>query len=380
MRFVHSPLAVTLALSLLAAPAAAQEPKGAPKGRVSPPAEKAPAAPKDVAATQAGDTVVVTWQGDDPKAASFQVYVASGGRIRAITKVVATMARQAVLRVAEIAAVLGVPASEFIGRLVSFSVEAIDPKGLVSPKANSSPIVLKGPSTSPADPGPTTTTPTTPTSTLPASSAGPKDPTLPDKAWAAQTSRSDVTLAWRAAKDATAHRVFFVFGGRRFALGTFVPGVTRAVFTLQRLSSMVGQPLAGLQKSPMLFEIETLIGQRVAGLLRFNEVIPVSPEKGLAAKQAPGGVHASQTGEREITVTWQPVQDATAYAIGRAVGKQGFQMICGLCPTDTRFVDTEATPGVKHVYTVQAITADGMGLRATSNPVPDEGSKSGTQK
>jgi hypothetical protein len=115
-------------------------------------------------------------------------------------------------------------------------------------------------------------------------------------------------------------------------------------------------------------------------LLRFNQVMPVSPEKGLAAKQAPTGVQAVQTGDREITLTWEPVEDATAYAIGRAVDKGGFRMICGLCPTDTRFVDTEVTPGVKHVYTVQAVTADGMGLRATSNPVPDESSKSTTRK
>ena len=369
-------LVLALAVCLLVSPAFAQAPKGNTKGTVTPPAgkgpaadDKAPAAPRGVSVVQTGDVVKITWQGGAEDAA-YNVHAMGGGVTKAIRKIVAAVGRQLVVTLQELAQIFGTTVQALAGNQFSFFVEAINAKGRVSPKA-AAPIVLKGPAEAPADSTPTPTTPTTST---------PKSSTAANKGWAAQTSRSEVTLAWTPDKSATSQRIVFEFGGQRFILGTFVPAVARAVYPLPRLSRLVGQRLDGLQGSPLIFRLESLVGQRVAGIFDFNRVVPVSPAKALASKQAPAGVKAEQTGPGEITVTWEANPDAVAYAIGRAQGNEGFKMICALCSTEeARFVDTTALTGTRHVYTVQAVTVDGMGARATSNTVGEPAPKAATQ-
>ena len=383
MRATMRVTAIALTMALAAAPAFGQAPKGnapkggADKGPATTPGPKAPAAPDGITATQTdADTVSVVLQGSKDAVDGYRVYVSRGSGGPRLLRAIGRLAGPVVVRVQEIAAALGVPITSLVGGILSFSAEAYDAKGLVSPKASSNTITLKGPDTTPADPGTSTTTTGGTTTT-----GSPKDLNTPAKGWAAQTSRTEVTLAWDPAKSATSQRVTFEFGGRTFVLATFSSGVARAVFTLQRLAQLAGQRLDAIQASPLVFRIESLVQQRVASVFDFNRVTPVSPAKALASKQAPAGGKAEETGPGEITLTWQAHPDAVAYAIGRAQGNEGFKMICALCSSEqARFVDAEAIPGARHVYTVQAITVDGAGARATSNIVNDPAAKAAAKQ
>lgn len=86
----------------------------------------------------------------------------------------------------------------------------------------------------------------------------------------------------------------------------------------------------------------------------------------LARPTAPAAVQASETGETEVTLSWTPVPNATAYMISRAVGGSGWQMVCDVCPSGEEFVDTDAIPGVEHTYNVAAIFPLGISNRTQS--------------
>ena len=87
----------------------------------------------------------------------------------------------------------------------------------------------------------------------------------------------------------------------------------------------------------------------------------------LARPTAPAAVQARETGETEVTLSWNPVPGATAYMIGRVVGGSGLHMLCDVCPPSGEFVDTTATPGLEHTYMVAAIFPLGISTRTPSN-------------
>ncbi len=87
----------------------------------------------------------------------------------------------------------------------------------------------------------------------------------------------------------------------------------------------------------------------------------------LARPTPPATVQARETGETEVSLTWSTVPGATAYMLSRAVGGSGWQMLCDVCPPSGDFVDTDATPGLEHTYTVAAIFPLGISTRTSSN-------------
>jgi hypothetical protein len=197
-----------------------------------------------------------------------------------------------------------------------------------------------------------------------------KDPAAPTDLWAAQTSKDAITLVWKPTPGATSQTVYVSKGGVIKAIGTVVGNVARYIISVQTLTRLFG---GGPLGSVLEFFVDAADSKgAVSPKARSNTVAFTDKDVIPSALGAPTGLQASPSGEGQITLTWNPVPDATGYAIGRAVGGEGFKTLCAICPTDARFVDTAVMPGVRHVYTVEAITPGGNTKRATSNPVPKD--------
>lgn len=195
-----------------------------------------------------------------------------------------------------------------------------------------------------------------------------KDLAAPTDVWAAQTSKDAVTLVWKPTPGATSQTVYVMKGGVIKAIGTVVGRLSRYVITLRQLTRLFGNgPLGALQFFVAAADAKGAVSPKATS----NTVTFTDKDVVPSALGAPAGLKASPSGEGQITLTWNAVQDATGYAIGRAVGAEGFKVLCAICPTDTRFIDTAVPPGVRHVYTVEAITPGGNTKRAMSNPVPE---------
>jgi hypothetical protein len=189
---------------------------------------------------------------------------------------------------------------------------------------------------------------------------------VPTKMWAAQTGEKTVTLTWTAPAGVTGYRVYRCSGMLRV-----ICPASRILATLARNVSSAVYPIIG--SGPVTYFIQAIgangeLGRAVA----FNAVTPLA--KGTVASIPPksSSVTAAQTGNT-ITVTWQPVAGATAYAIGRAVAPYGYRSVCRLCPTETRFVDSVLTPNAKHTYAIAAITPTGVSRATISNVVTPVG-------
>ena len=204
-----------------------------------------------------------------------------------------------------------------------------------------------------------------------------KGAAYPDSAtmWAAQTSPTQIQLAWAHVLGAVRYDVLCAIGdlaprllGSISAPGTLVDRVTGGAV---RMSYIVV-----LRNSPTLHKC-SLRAVDAKGLVSsgvpFNPVMPV--EKSALSPVAPATVTASETGPGEITVTWSEVPGATGYVIGRAVAPGGLQALCALCPAKTTYVDRAIKTTAKHTYSVAAMTPQGAFPRTMSNGVtPGSGS------
>jgi hypothetical protein len=194
------------------------------------------------------------------------------------------------------------------------------------------------------------------------------------KQWAAQTSPTEIRLAWTEVPGAVAYRVLCAVGNGAPRVLSVVGGTNRAAGDpLRRLFGIVVVREPGTYRCA----IESVdAGKQVISRAAFNEVVPA---KAAAAVAAPARVTATETAPGEITLTWEEVPGATAYHISRSVFPNGLRPLCQFCPTGGTFVDREAEPGVRHLYAVSALSPAGESRRASSPPVtPGSGDAAGT--
>jgi len=176
----------------------------------------------------------------------------------------------------------------------------------------------------------------------------------PGDLWAAQTGTNVVTLVWSRPERVMEFRIFQWEDGAFKQISA--PRSSADTFT------HTVRPPWGARKYAIdaVFENGNVSEKALFNEIRVEEVKP-------GPVSAPASVTAEQTGPGEVTVRWSEVPDATAFAIGRAVGTGGFQMLCRICPTTGRYVDRAPQPGAKHTYSVTALAARGASRRTTSN-------------
>jgi hypothetical protein len=189
-------------------------------------------------------------------------------------------------------------------------------------------------------------------------SAQDKGPASPTRLWAAQTSPTTVTLVWWLVPGAVGYNVF---GPKPVSGKSDV-----SAELLARLGSNASRyiaPVAGPGWAHHYFVQAVDAKGQTSAKAEFNPVVPPA-KQAVAAVPAPNFLKAEVTGPGEITLRWDAVPGATAYAIGRSVRPQGMGRLCELCPTETVYVDHDAVAGAVHVYRVTAIAPQG-----TSRPV-----------
>jgi hypothetical protein len=82
---------------------------------------------------------------------------------------------------------------------------------------------------------------------------------------------------------------------------------------------------------------------------------------------APTGLSVRQDAYGAIILSWAPVEGAVRYNIGRSVGTEGFRQNVPPSTQATTLADVRVTVGIRHLYTVTPIDAQGVsGIRATS--------------
>lgn len=190
---------------------------------------------------------------------------------------------------------------------------------------------------------------------------------VPTKLWAAQTGEKSVTLTWVGTPGAVQYRVYRCQGIVSMLCASAALIAQLAGNTAQMVTPLVGA-------TPVTIFIQAI---NAAGIfsepIAFNPVIPMGKNAITAISPKTSSVTAAQTGNT-ITVTWQPVAGATAYAIGRSVAPEGFRSACRLCSTETRFIDSAITPGARHIYAIAVITPRGVAPSVRSNVVTPGGS------
>jgi len=187
--------------------------------------------------------------------------------------------------------------------------------------------------------------------------AGAKQLAVPPKLWAAQVSPTEITLTWGSIPGAIAYEIFFRDAkGGTVKLGEAGASATRYVVPVGRLSGVASQAIA--------LAVRAIGSGRVGGVLGwFNQVSLAKAGTGKGAL-APTNVRVAEHSPGVITLTWDDVAGATAYAIGRASGTSGFQRLCDLCPVGGRYVDTVPATNVRYVYRIVGLTPSGA-TRAT---------------
>ena len=175
--------------------------------------------------------------------------------------------------------------------------------------------------------------------------------------FAAQTGPDQVTLAWDEVPGTTEYRIYLPAADKP---GPPAPGSRP---TMSFSGSGQRAIVTGVSRMAGGAYLEALGQGEVLYRGTFNAITRVP----LASPTAPAAVQARETGETEVTLSWNPVPGATSYMIGRAVGGSGLHMLCDVCPPSGEFVDTTATPGLEHTYTVAAIFPLGISTRTMSN-------------
>lgn len=83
---------------------------------------------------------------------------------------------------------------------------------------------------------------------------------------------------------------------------------------------------------------------------------------------APANVRAARTGDRQVTITWDAVEGATAYDVGRLVRNSGWQRVTRVpASAGARWVDANRDLSLAHTYRVVTIAGDMASLPAMSN-------------
>ena len=183
---------------------------------------------------------------------------------------------------------------------------------------------------------------------------------MPTGLWAAQTAATQVNLRWDSVPDVTEYRLYQRIGESDI----------KRIATAARNRNFWVVPLTGVSVGTRLqYQISAVhpkLGE--SAIVPFNAITIVAAS--LSTPAAPTGVAAALTDSNEVTLRWDAVPGATAYAIGRAVTPYGFMVLCATCATSNTYVDRAVTYGQAHTYTVEAITPGGRSRRATSNMVP----------
>ncbi len=175
--------------------------------------------------------------------------------------------------------------------------------------------------------------------------------------FAAQTGPDQVTLAWDEVPGTTEYRIYLPAADKP---GPPAPG-SRPTMSFSGSGRLA--IVTGVSRMASGAYLEALGQGEVLYRGTFNAITRAP----LAPPTAPAAVQARETGETEVTLSWNPVPGATSYMIGRAVGGSGLHMLCDVCPPSGEFVDTTATPGLEHIYTVAAIFPLGISTRTMSN-------------
>ena len=296
-----------------------------------------PAAPASVTATQTGETeITVTWT-EVPDATAYRI-----GRS------VSPSGFQTFCQICPTGSTIVDHQATGAGAQYKYIVAAYTPRG-TSKQTTSNPVTL------------------TPKS-LVASGAGTSKGALlvARDLWAAQTSRDQITLVWRAPEPNPAlkigpvseYRVYEESDGRTRLIATLGATATRAV--------VPADAAAGRAKQFSIAAASTTIKASPEDAVKFNVVTPTAGER----PGSPSPVAVSRTGGGQNTVTWTPVPGATAYRISRSLGTAGLQSLCDVCPTSTTFVDNDAAVPTAYRYVVSAYSAGGEGIRGES-PVLD---------
>ncbi len=181
----------------------------------------------------------------------------------------------------------------------------------------------------------------------------------PLRLWAAQTGPDQATLVWGEVPGAAEYRIH---SGDPDGAGS--PAARRPLASLGASSRQAVLPLRRITAGLWLVPVGS--DGRPLGKAPFN---PVTPVRGVRPVGPPASATATVTGAEEVTLSWDPVPNATGYMILRAVQPNGFQMFCALCSTEPTYVDRDVTPGAVHSYAVAAIYPGGTSPRTTSNSV-----------
>jgi uncharacterized protein (DUF1800 family)/fibronectin type 3 domain-containing protein len=162
-----------------------------------------------------------------------------------------------------------------------------------------------------------------------------------------------VTLTWEAVANATAYRIF------RSTTGTFDPKPIAKVTTLTFKNGGLVNGTAYSYR---------VTAYNLGGDGPFSE-IAATP---VAAPPAPTGVTAT-AGDRQVTVAWTLVHEATTYNVFRSTtpGRAGTLVASGL--TATPFVDNGVENGPTYYYTISAINAGGQSPRSLEASATPEG-------
>src|SRR5215204_2282601 len=83
---------------------------------------------------------------------------------------------------------------------------------------------------------------------------------------------------------------------------------------------------------------------------------------------APTGLAARQLADGRILFTWHPVAGAVDYTVWRSVPPGGITLVSEK-QTDTLYYDADVKAGSAYYYMVAALSAGGMGLKASLPPV-----------
>jgi hypothetical protein len=186
----------------------------------------------------------------------------------------------------------------------------------------------------------------------------------PTRLWAAQTDQSTITLVWQGVPGAAQYLLF----GPKSKKGE-AGAVIQQLATLGKTATRYVIPLVSPGFSHQ-FSIQAVDAKgQASDKVEFNEVIPQAKQATSTSVPPPSSVTARETGSGGVRINWSAVPGATAYFLMRSVAPGGFNTLCQLCPTETKYVDTAVTAGAKHIYAVAAITPSGTSQKTRSNEV-----------
>ena len=179
----------------------------------------------------------------------------------------------------------------------------------------------------------------------------------PTKLWAVQIDPTTLTLRWASAPGATSYRLYHSSAGSPpQVIGNAGARVTQWIVAIR----------PGMAGASQQFFIESRADPNLSSpRAAFPPITPVAGQLGVLPN--PTNVVATETSPGVVTLTWNAVPGATAYAIGKAVYPSGFARLCPLCEADAKYVDSNAGAGKKHTYSVIAMGPTGRSGAVQSN-------------